>query len=288
METVLSGHQTFAATPAMLKFVLVTAAAYGLIVAFVYVTQGRMLYLPHLPGRELTATPHNIGLEYEDIWIETEDSVAIHGWYIPAPRNTVLLFFHGNAGNISHRLASIQQFHGLGQSVFIIDYRGYGQSKGRPTERGLYRDADAAWRFLTETRGIDASDIIVFGRSLGASVAAHIAARHEPRALIVESSFTSVPDIAQELYPWLPARWLTRLRHATRDYVRDVDCPVLVVHSRDDDIIPFHHGEAIYHAANEPRALLEIRGTHNDAILRDEENYLAGLRTFLRALNARN
>lgn len=268
----------------MLKFVLVTAAAYGLIVAFVYATQGRMLYLPEIPGRNLDATPHAIGLEYEDVWIETDDGVAIHGWFVPAPGNDVLLFFHGNAGNISHRLGSIQQFHGLGQSVFIIDYRGYGQSGGKPKEPGMYLDADAAWRYLTNTRGVRSSDIVVFGRSLGASVAAKLASRHRPRALIIESSFTSVPDIAQELYPWLPARWLTRLRHATRDYVRDVNCPVLVVHSRDDDIIPYHHGQAIFDAAREPRAFLEIRGTHNDAIIRDERNYLAGLRDFLGGL----
>jgi fermentation-respiration switch protein FrsA (DUF1100 family) len=171
-------------------------------------------------------------------------------------------------------------------SVLIVDYRGYGQSEGRTTERGIYRDADAAWRYLIEDRDTVASDILIFGRSLGASVAARLAAQHQPLALIVESSFTSVPDIAQDLYPWLPARWLSRLSHATREYVRDVQCPILVIHSRDDEIIPFRHGEAIFASANEPRTLLAIRGTHNDAFLRDARDYIGGLRAFLSGLTA--
>jgi hypothetical protein len=225
-------------------------------------------------------------MDYQDVSIETTDGVILHGWFIAGRSSRVLLFFHGNAGNISHRLDSIRQFRNLGLSVLIIDYRGYGQSGGKTTERGIYHDADAAWRYLTEERGIVASDIVIFGRSLGASAASRLAARHQPLALIVESSFTSVPDIAQELYPWLPARWLSRLSHATRDYVRDVRCPILVVHSRDDEIIPFHHGEAIFASANEPRTLLAIRGTHNDAFLRDERAYIEGLRMFLAGLSA--
>ena len=265
----------------MLRFILLIVACYALLVAFVYFMQARMLYLPDLPGRTLTLTPADVGMEYHDVFIKTADGVMLHGWFIGKKSSRVVLFFHGNAGNISHRLESIRQFQELGLSVFIIDYRGYGQSEGRTTEKGLYRDADAAWRYLTEDRGIAATNIIVFGRSLGASVASRLAGEHQPLALIVESSFTSVPDIAQDLYPWLPARWLTRLSHATRDYVRNVRCPVLVIHSRDDEIIPFHHGQEIFASANEPRTLLGIRGTHNDGFIRDERTYMQGLRKFL-------
>lgn len=268
----------------ILKLILVIAAGYGLLVVIVYLMQGRMLYLANLPGRTLVTTPASRGMDYEDVSIVTSDGVRLHGWFIAGQSSRVLLFFHGNAGNISHRLDSIRQFHELGLSVLIIDYRGYGQSEGRATEKGLYRDAEAAWRYLVEDRGVPASDVIVFGRSLGASVASRLAAEHRPLALIVESSFTSVPDIAGELYPWLPVRWLSRLSHATRDHVRDVRCPVLVVHSRDDEIIPFHHGEEIFAAANEPRTLLAIRGTHNDGFIRDERSYVAGLRAFLSGL----
>lgn len=265
----------------MLKFVLIIAACYGLLVAVVYLMQGRMLYLASVPGRELTATPADVDLRYEEITIETADGIQLHGWYIPGESNQVVLFFHGNAGNISHRLYSIRQFYGLGLSVFIVDYRGYGQSGGKTTEKGIYRDADAAWRYLTEERGVPANNIVIFGRSMGASAAAKLATRQQPLALIVESSFTSIPDIAQEIYPWLPARWLSYLQHATRDYVEHVRSPVLIVHSRDDEIVPFHHGEAIFAAAREPKSLLVLRGGHNDAYVRDDVNYINGLRSFL-------
>jgi hypothetical protein len=218
--------------------------------------------------------------------MRTSDGVTLHGWYIPGRSDRVLLFFHGNAGNISHRLESIRQFLQLGLSVLIIDYRGYGQSGGRPTEQGIYRDAQAAWRYLAEANETPATRIVLFGRSMGASAASYLATRHRPLALIVESSFTSVPDIAAEYYPWLPVRRLSRLRHSTEDFIREADCPVLVIHSRDDEIVPFRHGEAIYAAASEPRTLFEIHGTHNDAFLRDEHNYLAGLQSFLDGLEA--
>ncbi len=268
----------------MLKFFFVVAAGYGLLVAVVYFMQAHMLYLPDMPGRTLSMTPTSVGMEYQDVFIETADGVTLHGWFIPGRSSRVLLFFHGNAGNVSHRLDSIRLFRDLGLSVLIIDYRGYGQSGGKTTEKGMYRDAEAAWHYLVEDRGISSNDIVVFGRSLGASVASWLAAQHQPLALIVESSFTSVPDIAQELYPWLPARWLSRFRHATREYVQDVRCPVLVTHSRDDEIIPFHHGEAIFAAANESRSLLVLRGTHNGAFLEDERTYIEGVREFLGGL----
>lgn len=271
---------------AMLKFILVIIASYVLLIAVVYLMQGRMLYLPNVAGRALTMTPKDAGMDYQDVSIDTADGVTLHGWFIAGQTSQVLLFFHGNAGNISHRLASIQQFHDLGLSVLIIDYRGYGQSSGTTSEKGIYRDAEAAWRYLTEDRSISASNIVIFGRSLGGSAASWLAARHQPLALIVESSFTSVPDVAQEIYPWLPVRWLSTLSHATGDYVRDVHCPILVVHSREDDIIPFHHGEDIFASANEPRTLLVLRGTHNDAFLLDESTYIEGLRAFLTGLSA--
>jgi fermentation-respiration switch protein FrsA (DUF1100 family) len=266
------------------KLVLIVAVGYAALVAMVYLSQTRMIYLPDLPGRQLTAVPRDIGMEYRDVTLRTSDGVDIHGWFVPGPGSRVLLFFHGNAGNISHRLDSIRQFHSLGLSVFIIDYRGYGQSGGRPSEAGMARDALAAWEYLSGDMGIDPGDIILFGRSLGGSIAAELAANTEPLALIVESAFTSVPDIAGELYPWLPARWLSRMRHATRDYVADARAPVLVIHSRDDEIIPYHHGERIFESAGEPRTLLPLRGSHNDAWLRDKANYIRGLREFIASL----
>ena len=268
----------------MLKLLFAGLACYALLALVVYLMLARMLYLPDVPGRSLDRTPAAIGAGYRDVSRQTNDGVRRHGWYVPGDSGRVLLFFHGNAGNISHRLESIRQFLQLGLSVLIVDYRGYGQSEGRTTEQGIYRDAEAAWRYLTETGDTPEGNIVLFGRSMGASAAAYLATRHRPLALVVESSFTSVPDIAAEYYPWLPVRWLSRLRHSTEAFVRQADCPVLVIHSRDDEIVPFRHGEAIFAAAQEPRTLLEIRGSHNDAFLRDEQNYLSGLRSFLDGL----
>lgn len=272
----------------MVKLLFAVVAGYGLLVAGVYLMQGRMLYLPHVPGRSLDVTPDDVGLDYEDISLATSDGVNIHGWYLPSSSPRTLLFFHGNAGNVSHRLDSLRQFHNIGLSVLIVDYRGYGKSGGRTTEAGIYRDAEAAWSYLVEDRGLQRNEIIVFGRSLGASVAAWLAARRDPLALIVESSFTSVPDMAAEIYPWLPVRLLSRARHATRDYVAVVSCPVLVIHSRDDEIIPFRHGRAIFEAATGSKRFLELRGSHNDAYLRDEPAYLEGLTAFLNQLPTRS
>jgi uncharacterized protein len=265
----------------MLKLLLIVVIGYIVIVAGMYFTQHRMLYLPDVPGRALVATPADVGLAYEDVELATSDGVRLHGWFVPGEGSRALLFFHGNAGNISHRLGSIRVFNDLGLSVLIIDYRGYGRSGGRPTEAGTYRDAEAAWRYVTESRGFPPERVVVFGRSLGGAVAAWLAARVQPGALIVESSFTSVPDLGSELYPWLPVRRLSRFDYPTLRYVSEVRAPVLVVHSRDDEIAPFHHAETIFSAAQNGATLLELRGSHNDAHVRSEQDYIAGLRAFL-------
>jgi fermentation-respiration switch protein FrsA (DUF1100 family) len=266
----------------LVSVLLTVAGAYLALLLFVFVGQSGMLYLPDLPSRELTTTPRAIGLAYEDVRLRTDDGVQLHGWFIPAaqPRGT-LLFFHGNAGNISHRLDSIRIFNELRLSVFIFDYRGYGQSEGSPSEVGTQRDAVAVWRYLTEERGVAPQQIVLFGRSLGAAVAAWLATQREPGALILESAFTSVPDVAAEYYWWLPVRLLARFEYATRDYVRAVRCPVLVVHSPDDEIIAFKHGEAIFAAAPEPKELLRLRGSHNEGFLLSGAIYTGGLDAFL-------
>jgi len=267
---------------ALASVLVTTVGAYLALLFAVWFGQSSLLYLPALPSRELTATPEAIGLAYEDVSLRTDDGVQLHGWYVPAraPRAT-LVFFHGNAGNISHRLDSLRIFNELSLSVLIFDYRGYGQSAGAPTESGTYQDALAAWRYVTESRGVQANEVVLFGRSLGAAIAAWLATQQRPGALIIESSFTSVPDMAAELYWWLPARKLSRFQYATRDYVRQVECPVLVVHSPDDEIIPFRQGEAIYAAANEPKKLLRLSGSHNEGFLLTGASYVRGLEDFV-------
>ncbi|XSG84192.1 MAG: alpha/beta hydrolase [Methylohalobius sp. ZOD2] len=268
--------------PSLVLALLAAAGAYGVLLAALYFGQSALLYLPNLPSRTLAATPAAIGLDYETVHFETEDRVRLHGWFIPAkkPRGA-LLFFHGNAGNISHRLDSVRIFHDLGLSVLIFDYRGYGRSEARPSEEGTRLDARAAWRHLTEISGIEPQRVVLFGRSLGAALAAWLATQTEPGALILESAFTSVPELAAELYWWLPARRLARLHYPTRDYLKDVHCPVLVIHSSEDEIIPYHHGQELYAAAHPPRAFLKLRGDHNTCFLLSGKQYVGGLDHFL-------
>lgn len=255
------------------------AVAYAAVLALAYAFQSHLVYFP---TRELIADPSAIGVSYEEVGIETQDGLRLHGWFIPAREaRATLLFLHGNAGNISHRLDSLRIFHGLGLEVLIVDYRGYGRSEGRPSEEGTYHDARAAWRYLVDERGVAPERIVLFGRSIGAAIATALAVERRPGALILESGFTSIPDLAGDLYPWLPARWLARLHYDTRARLPEIAAPALIVHSRDDEIIRFAHAEALYAAAREPKALLVLRGTHNTGFLESEQRYVDGLAAFL-------
>ena len=241
--------------------------------------QSRYIYFPE---RSIVATPSAVGLAHEPVQFQAADGVELAGWFVPAePSRAVVLFCHGNAGNMSHRLDSILLFNRLGLSTFIFAYRGYGQSGGRTTETGTYRDVEAAWQYLIDERGIEPAEIVVFGRSLGGAVASWLAQKHTPAAAIVESTFTSVPDVAAKLYPIYPVRWLSRFSYDAAEYVAKANCPVLVVHSRDDDIIPFSHGQMLFEAANEPKQFLEIQGSHNDGFFVSGKQYQDGLDTFI-------
>ncbi len=265
-------------------FTLLIAAAsiYVLLALMLFLFQDRMVFLSNLPGRVLTATPEDAGFDYEDVTLETSDGLKLHGWYVPAAQaRGVVLFLHGNAGNISHRLDSIAIFRELGLDTLIIDYRGYGQSQGKPSEQGTYLDADAAWHYLVSNRGVAADEIIIFGRSLGGAVAAWLANQYTPAALIIESSFSSALDMAHKLYPFMPVRLITRLDYPVKLYVSRLHCPLLVIHSRDDEIIPFTMAEAIYNSAAEPKSLLEIWGDHNNGFLLSGDRYLSGLNEFI-------
>jgi uncharacterized protein len=244
-----------------------------------YFRQESMLFFPEL---EIRHTPGDIGLEYEEADFITKDGIAINGWYIPAePDREVVLFCHGNAGNISDRLDSIKIFHDLGLGVLIFDYRGYGKSAGKISEEGTYMDAEAAWGYLTDVKGKAPGEIIVFGRSLGGAIAAETAVRKKTACLILESTFLSVPAIARKYYPWLPVGLISKYRYNTEEKVAAIGIPKLIIHSRADEIIPFEHGRLLYEKAAEPKQFLEIRGGHNEGFLLSRDIYNEGLMTFI-------
>jgi len=255
------------------------AVVYLLACAVIYFTQARLIYYP---SRTIVSTPRDVGLEFEEVLLTADDGIRIHGWFIPAKSSrATLLFCHGNGGNISHRLESILQFHGLGLSVFIFDYHGYGQSDGAPGERQTYLDASAAWDYLIKTRGLSGDSIVIFGRSLGGAVAAWLAGQKRPKAVIIESSFTSIPDVAAGYYRLFPVRLLSRYIYNTKEYVAHISVPILVIHSLDDDLVPFDHGRKLYESANQPKQFLQINGGHNDGYLTTGDQYLQGLARFL-------
>jgi hypothetical protein len=261
-------------------------AVYAGLGLFLYAFQSRQIYFPELPSRMVDATPADLSLAYETLKLKTADGETLDAWFIPAPgARRTLLYLHGNGGNIGHRLDPIAVFHQLGLNVLIFDYRGYGASTGRPTEAGTYEDALSAWRHLTQQRKIPPADIVLFGESLGGSVAAWLAARHPPAALMIYASFTSAVGMAQELYPIFPAKLLVRYRYDTLGSLAKVACPVLILHSPDDEIITFSHAQALHAAAHEPKRLLALSGGHNDALLVSREVYARGVAEFLAGLD---
>lgn len=265
----------------LFSLLLIPVVVYLAIVLLVYFGQSRLIYFPEAVPK-IKNTPNDIGLAYESITFTTSDDEVLHGWFVPAPaaRGTVL-FFHGNAGNISHRLDYLPMFQQLGYNTLLFDYRGYGQSSGTPSESGTYRDAQAAWQYLTETRNTAPAQIILFGESLGGAVAAWLAVRERPGLLVLASTFTSVPDLAAEIYPFLPVRWITRFQYNTLETLPSITCPVFIAHSPQDEIIPFQHGQRLFQAAREPRQFLTLEGGHNTGFIFMHPAWIRSLGEFM-------
>jgi fermentation-respiration switch protein FrsA (DUF1100 family) len=250
------------------------------VVLIAYLTLGLVLVIMqprfvYFPTRAIEYTPKDLGLDFEEITLETADDVKLNAWYIPAPNaEFTILFCHGNGGNISHRLDSITIFNKLGLNCFIFDYRGYGLSEGKPTEQGTCLDALAAYQWLCDEKKIQSDNIIFFGRSLGASIAAQLATKAEAKSLVIESAFTSIIDIGRKLYPYLPVRWFARFYYPTIDYIKKVNCPIMVIHSPEDEIIPYLFGQKLFQVANEPKEFVEISGTHNEGFVTSGDVYI--------------
>ncbi|MFN3408615.1 MAG: alpha/beta hydrolase [Limisphaerales bacterium] len=239
------------------------------------------------PTRTHYASAAELGRAWEDVTFTAADGVALHGWFFPgdtqSPRaRLVVLLCHGNGGNISHRLGLYDVLLESGVSVFAFDYRGYGRSAGRPSEAGTYRDAHAAHAWL-RAKGFSATNIIAYGESLGGGVASELALTETVGALVLHSTFTSLPDIGAELFPWLPVRLVGSIRYDTRSRLPHLRIPVLILHSRADSLVRFHHAERNFAAANEPKWLREIPGDHNDGIV-DRAGFLAAWEILLQRL----
>jgi pimeloyl-ACP methyl ester carboxylesterase len=273
----------------MIKGLALLAAAYLCVAAWVYLSQRRLLYRP---TRTVAATPAEVGLDHEEVELVNGLGTRLHAWWVPCEgARFTLLFSHGNGGNISHRLESLRIFHDLGLSVLVYDYSGYGRSRGEPSEAATRSDARAAWDWLARS-GIAPESVIVFGRSLGGGVAARLAADLaaegvSPGGVILESTFTSVPDMAARLYPWLPVRLLTRFRYDSAAALAGVRAPALFAHSPEDEVVPYDLGRALYEGYGGPKTFVEMRGGHNGGYLLMGQGYADALAAFLAGLPGR-
>ena len=249
-----------------------------LVVALMVALESSLIYFP---ARELAARPADYGLEAEELRVTAADGVGLHGWWIKGRGETALVWYHGNAGNISHRLenarALVERF---GLDIFLVDYRGYGLSEGAPSEPGLYADGLAVYD-EARAKGFAPGAIVLFGRSLGASVAVEVALAREARAIILETPFRSLPAMAREHYPFVPT-FLVRSRYDTEAKIARLRIPVLVLHGDRDEIVPLSHARRLFDLAPEPKRFFLIRGAgHNDTYFAGGEAYFGAWRRFL-------
>lgn len=248
-----------------------------------YILQDKFIYLP---GNEIFRTPKDEGMEYEDLDFYTKDGVFIHAWFIPnGNKDKVVLFCHGNAGSLSNRIDTIKMIYDLGFSVFIFDYRGYGISEGKTSEAGTSMDAEAALMYLLDEKKIPEERIIVWGRSLGGAIAAKLAGKRKIAACVLESSFTSIPDMAKWRFKIFPSRLLAKYSYSTIDYVKEIDAPLFIVHSEDDEIIPYWMGKQIFSESNKSKMFLKLKGDHNNTYFDSVDEYQAGLNEFFDKFN---
>lgn len=236
------------------------------------------------PDRTHDFTPERFGLTYRDVFFETGDGKRLHGWFFPSPGNPpVILFCHGNAGNISHRLENVRLLVDRGLQVFIFDYRGYGKSTGRPSEAGIYKDGLGAYDYLVKKAGIPPGRIIAFGRSLGAAVAIEVALGREVKSLVMESAFTSTKDMAKTMFPFNVLSPLLPAHYGNLSKISYLDIPKLFFHGREDGIVPFFMGRELFAAANPPKFFYALDGAgHNDTYIVGGINYFDALELFVR------
>jgi fermentation-respiration switch protein FrsA (DUF1100 family) len=263
----------------LLYYVTEAFVIYLLVTAGMYLLQGSLLFHPDTKIRRTPSTL--LRLDYENLMLEVQGHKT-NGWYIPLEnaRGTVL-FSHGNDGNMSGWQAFAPAFRSLGFSVLLYDYGGFGNSTGRPTETRCHADAMAMWKWLTETKGIPPEKILVYGQSLGGGVAAHLAAEVKPGAVVLESTFTSVADLAAQTLPIFPVRWLCKHPFDSAARMASIHAPVMIIHSKEDRLVPIAHARKLLELANEPKTWLEIRGDHTNAFMHSKKTVLEGLRKLI-------
>lgn len=263
----------------MLKIITGIVAVGFLLYAYSAYIERKVLFYPM---RQIEMAPKDVGLQYEDVYFKADDGAKLNGWLIKKEgANAVVLFCHGNAGNISHRIEKIGIFNKLGVSMFIFDYRGYGRSNGRPSEQGLRKDGLAAYNYIKFRHDMKDAKVVLYGESIGGGVAVYLASEGYGDALITEDTFTSIRDMTKLSLPFIP-QFLIRTNFDSLRRIKDIKVPKLIIHALDDEIVPYEMAQRLFEAAPEPKEFLKLRGSHNTAFLESQETYETGLARFLK------
>jgi fermentation-respiration switch protein FrsA (DUF1100 family) len=273
----------------MFSLLVSVLVGYVLVLALSRIFESRLIFFPNYPNR-LGGDWNPRGLGVQDLWLTADDGTKLHAWWIPnEAAKFTFLAFHGNAGNIADRAAIYQFLKDTPANVLALEYRGYGRSEGKPSERGVYRDTDAAYVYLVNTRGMDPKTIISFGQSLGTAVAAHLASRHEVGGVVLEAPFLSASRVARKFYWFLPGiGLLVRSHFDTEARLKEINAPILIVHCKQDPVLPFPFGQEVYNAARPPKDFVEISGQcHEEASVIAPDSYRVALHGFLSEVERR-
>ncbi|MDB2576977.1 alpha/beta hydrolase [Planctomycetota bacterium] len=266
----------------LLRITGALAATYLACLVLVLALQPRLVYFPGPPP---SRTPEDLGYPCQTVSLETSDDETLSAWFLPAPEAVgAVVYSHGNAGSIEGRVGTARALVAMGFSVLLYDYRGYGASTGSPDEAGTYLDAEAAYRWVTSEAGFDPSKVVAYGRSLGGAVALELALRQPVAGLFLESTFTSIPDMAELFYPWIPLRWFPGIQYDNLAKIRDVTVQLAVAHSPDDELIPIAMGAALAEAAQAPAEWIEGAGGHNGPGVLVQAGTRERVARFMRAL----
>jgi hypothetical protein len=270
----------------LLNYFLTVLVAYLLVLLLVRIFESRLIFFPNYPGR-LEGNWHPRAVNVQDVWLTASDGVKLHAWWIPHDEaRFTFLAFHGNASNIANRAPIYEFLRSTPANVFALEYRGYGHSEGKPSESGVYRDADAAYEYLVNTKGIDRKAIISFGQSLGTAVATHLAVHRKVAGVVLEAPFPSASRVARKVFWFLPGvNLLVHGQFDTQVWLKEIHAPVLIVHCSQDPVIPFQFGQEVYDAAIPPKNFLQISGyCHEESALIAPTRYRTALQEFLSSL----
>jgi len=263
----------------ILDIIIIILSIYVFIIFYMFINQESYLFFP---SKEYISPPKSLSIE--EIWLKTNDGEKLHAWWLETGENNkTAIFFHGNAGNISDRVSQVEILKKLNLNALLIDYRGYGKSSGQiKKEEDIYLDSLAAWNYVIKEKGVQEKDIIIWGRSLGGAAAIDLAQNKNVSAVIAESTFYSVVDMAKKQYWFLPVGLIAKYKFLSNDKIKNIKAPIMIVHSRDDEIIPFEQGKRLFDNANKQKIFLEIAGGHNSGIFESYDKYIKEIDDFLR------